>query len=672
MNPLLADETLPRFGDIRPEHVTPALDRLLADADAALQAAGIAAVAVDYDALACVLDLPVERLQRAWGTVSHLQSVIDTPALRAAHGANLPRVTAFMTRLAADERLYAKTRAIAASPAFATLAPARRKAVNDGLRDFELGGASLQGPPRERFAQIQARAALLSQRFGENLLDATDAWSLTVDAARLDGVPPDVVRAARDAAAADGQPGCKLTLHAPCRVPVLAYASDRALREAVYRAHAGLASDMGPAAWDNGPLMQELLALRQEEAALLGHANYAQVSLASKMAESPAQVTAFLRDLARRARPFAETELAELRRFARSALGIDDLQAWDRAFVSERLKQARHGVDDEALRPYFTEPRVLAGLFELVHDLFGVQVQAGRAPVWHPDVQFFRLEREGREIGAFYLDLHARPGKDAGAWMDEARARWHRPDGRLQTPLAYLVCNFAPPVGGRPALLTHDDVVTLCHEFGHGLHHLLTRVDERAVSGIAGVEWDAAELPSQFMENFAWEWQVLQRMSAHVDTGAPLPRALFDRLRAARQFQSGLHMLRGVEFALFDMRLHAEPDSTTRVAELARAVQDEIALVERPPGDRWPNAFSHVFDGGYAAGYYGYHWAEVLSADAFSAFEEQDLLLDPATGRRWRETVLEVGGSRPAMDSFVAFRGRAPRIDALLRHQGLA
>jgi oligopeptidase A len=671
MNALLADDGLPRFDAIEPAQVTPALDRLLADAEAALQAAGSDAVPADYDALERVLEVPVERLQRAWGLVGHLQAVTDTPQWRAAHADNLPRMTDFMTRLGADRALYAKTRALAASPGFDTLSPARRKAVADALRDFELGGAALEGAQRERFAQIQARAAELSQRFGENLLDATDAWSLVVDERRLAGVPADVVQAAREAAARDGQAGCRITLHAPSRVPVLAYAHDRALREAVFTAKASLASELGPAAWDNGPLMRELIELRQEEASLLGRASYADVSLAGKMADSPAQVTDFLRDLARRARPFAEAELAELREFARRELGIDELQAWDQTYASERLKQARLGVDDEALRPYFTEPQVLAGLFGLLHTLFDLEIRPGEAPVWHPLVRFYTVARGGTPVGAFYLDLHARAGKEAGAWMDEARSRWRRPDGRLQTPLAYLVCNFAPPVGGRPALLTHDDVVTLFHEFGHALHHLMTQVDERAVAGIAGVEWDAAELPSQFMENFAWEWPVLERLTAHVDTGEPLPRALFERLQATRRFHSGLHLLRGVEYALFDMRLHAEAGTAERVAEMARAVAQEIALLERPAFDRYPNGFSHLFDGGYAAGYYGYSWAEVLSADAFSAFEEHGLF-DAATGRRWREAVLEVGGSRPALDSFVAFRGREPRIDALLRHQGLA
>lgn len=670
MNPLLDEAEWPAFDAIRPEHVTPALDQLLADAEAALAAAGGPDVAADVDALARVLDLPVERLRRAWGHVAHLQQVADTPALRAAFGANQPRITDFMTRLGADAGLYAKTKAIAAAPGFEALPPARRKAVRDAVRDFELGGAALQGAARERFAAIQARAAELSRRFGENVLDATDAWALDLPADRLAGVPADVVQAAQAAAQAAGVEGCRLTLHAPCRIPVLATAEDRALRETVYRAHIRLASEFGPAEQDNGPLMQELLALRAEEAALLGRGNYAELSLTRKMAESPAQVLGFLRDLAGRARPFAETELAALREHARSACGIAELQPWDRNFVAEKLKHERLGVDDETLRPWFTLPRVLDGLFELLQRLFELRFIPEPAPVWHPDVQAFRVERGGQPVGGVYLDLCARAGKQSGAWMDEVRARWRRPDGALQRPQAHLVCNFAPPVGGRPSLLTHDDVVTLFHEFGHGLHHLLTQVDELALSGISGVEWDAAELPSQFMENFCWEWAVLQRLTAHVDSGEPLPRELFERLLGTRHFGSGLHVMRGVEFGLFDMRLHAEPDTAGRVAEIARAAADEAALQARLADDRWPNSLLHIFDGGYEAGLYGYQWAEVLSADAYSAFEEAGVF-DAATGARWREQVLETGGSRRAIDNFVAFRGRAPRLDALLRHQGL-
>jgi oligopeptidase A len=669
-NPLLAVDELPAFAAIRPEHVTPALDVLLAEAEAALSHAVGSQLPADYDALSLALDVPVERLRTAWGHVGHLQAVADTPELRAAYADNLPRVIDFSTRIGSDERLYAKYKAVACSPAAARLSPARRKALDDALRDFVLGGAELQGVARERFAVIQERCAALSQQFGEHVLDATDAFALSVQEDELTDVPTDVVQAARQAAQAAGIPGLRLTLQAPCYGPVLQYAANRALRETLYRAYTTRASEFGPPALDNSALMQELLALRQEEAALLGQPTFADLSLVAKMARSPQEVLNFVRDLARRARPFAERELAELRTFAARELGLPDLQAWDHAYVSEKLKQSRYAFSSQEVKQYFTEPRVLEGLFHLVETLFGVAIRADEAPVWHDSVRFYRVWRGSAPVAAFYLDLHARSGKQSGAWMDEARARWRRPEGGLQLPVAHLVCNFAPPVGDQPALLTHDDVITLFHEFGHGLHHMLTQVDELAVSGIAGVEGDAIELPSQFMENFCWEWEVLQRLSAHVQTGAPLPRALFDRMRAARHFGSGLALLRHCEYALFDMRLHSEPGTAAHVQALADAVCAEIQLMPAPDFRRYAHSFSHLFDGGYAAGYYGYAWAEVLSADAYSAFEEAGVF-DPATGQRFRETILEVGGSRPAMASFQAFRGREPRLDALLRHQGL-
>jgi oligopeptidase A len=670
MNPLLDFDDLPAFAAIRPEHVTPALDRLLADADAALARATSDAVPADYEAISAVLDVAVERLTRAWGAVGHLQAVADTPPLRAAYADNLPRITEFMTRLGADAGLYEKMKAVARGAE--RLTPARRKAVQDALRDFVLGGAELEGAARQRFAEIQDRLAELSQRFGEHALDATDRWSMFVETAELDGVPADVLAATRAAAEAEGRPGHKLTLHQPVLRPVLQYAKSRALRETVYRAEATRASEFGPPELDNTDVMREMVALRQEEAALLGHASFAHRSLVAKMADSPEQVLGFVRDLARRARAHAERDLAELEDYAARELGLLQLQAWDRPFASEQLKQARYAFSDDEVRQYFTEPRVLDGLFRLVETLFEVTIREAEASVWHDSVRFFHLERGGRPIAGFYIDLHARPGKESGAWMDDVRQRWARPDGRgLQLPVAHLVCNFAPPVGSRPALLTHDNVITLFHEFGHGLHHMLTRVDELALSGIAGVEWDAAELPSQFMENFCWEWEVVSRLSAHVDTGAPLPRPLFDKMRAARNFQSGLTMLRHCEFALFDMRLHLETNGADRIHALADDARREVAVVAAPDFLRYPNTFTHLFDGGYAAGYYGYAWAEVLSADAFSAFEEAGLF-DAATGRRYREAILEVGGSRPALESFVAFRGREPRLDALLRHQGMS
>ncbi len=671
MNPYLDDAELPDFAAMRPEHVGPALDVVLADADAALERAVGPEVAADYLALSAVLDVAVERLRRVWGHVCHLQSVADTPELRAAQAENLPRVTDFFTRLSSDQRLYTKYKAVAADPRAAQLAPARRKALADALRDFVLGGAELTGAARERFAAIQARAAEVSQTFGDHVLDANDAFVHLASEAEVEGIPADVLAAARERAEAAGRPGYALTLHLPCYLPVMQYAAHRPLRETMYRAYATRASELAAPERDNTPLMTELVALRQEAAALLGHASYAHLSLVPKMAESPAQVLAFVHDLARRARPFAERELAELRAFAASELGIADLEAWDRPFAAEKLKQQRYAFSNQEVKQYFTEPRVLEGLFRLVETLFGVAIREESAPVWHPGVRFFRLWRGAAPVAAFYLDLHARPGKQQGAWMNESRARWARPDGRLQLPVAHLVCNFAPPVGTQPALLTHDDVITLFHEFGHGLHHMLTQVDDYGVSGIAGVEWDACELPSQFMENFCWEWEVLERLSAHVDTGAPLPRALFDRLLAAKNFHNGLQMLRHCEFALFDMRLHLEPGQGERVDALAHEVAAELQPMRPPPFLRYPHTFTHLFVGSYAAGYYSYAWAEVLSADAYAAFEEAGLF-DAATGARYREAILESGGSRPALDSFKAFRGREPTLDALLRHQGLA
>ncbi len=670
-NPLLQHHELPPFDAIRPEQVAPAIDRLLAEADAALERVVSAEVPVDYDAMAAVLDVAVERLNAAWGHVSFLQSVADTPALRAAHAEQLPRVVDFHTRLGADDRLYAKYKALAASPAAKCLSAARQKALADALRDFVLGGAELQGDARARFAAIQERSAALSQTFGNHVLDATDAFALYLPEGSLAGVPADVVQAARSAAAAEGRDDCKLTLQMPCYIPLLQYADRRELREQMFRAYSTRASDLGAPEHDNSAVVSELLALRQEEAGLLGLGSYAHLSLVPKMAQSPEEVLKFLRDLARRARPHAERELAELREFAHGALGLAELQAWDRPYASEKLKQTRFSFSSAEVKQYFTLPRVLEGLFRLVETLFGVAIREEDAPRWHDSVRFFRVWRGSQPIAGFYLDLLARPGKGSGAWMSDARQRWQRPDGALQLPLAQLVCNFAPPVGDKPSLLTHDDLITLFHEFGHGLHHMLTQVDELALSGIAGVEWDACELPSQFMENFCWEWEVLQRLTAHVDTGQPLPRALFDRMVAARHFQSGLRMVRHCEYALFDMRLHLEKGSEARVLDLMREVSAEVAPMAPPPFVRYPLSFTHLFDGGYAAGYYGYAWAEVLSADAFSAFEEAGVF-DPATGERFRANILETGGSRPAMESFKAFRGREPQLDALLRHQGLA
>ncbi|MBV8500208.1 MAG: M3 family metallopeptidase [Paucibacter sp.] len=666
-NPLLSQDALPHFAQIKPEHIAPAIQQLLAAADAALAQSTAAQTPADYDTLLRTLDLPCERLGVAWGAVGHLNAVANTPELREAYNAMLPAVTEFYTRLGASEALYAKYKAMDISKQ----SPARQQVLRHALRDFVLGGAELQGDAKTRFAAIQERSAELAQQFSEHVMDATDGFALYASAEQLRGVPADVVTAALAAAQGEGKDGHKITLHFPSYMPVMQYAEDRALREQLYRAYATRASEFGAANLDNSALMQELLMLRQEEAQLLGHANFAETSLVAKMAHEPAQVLDFLRDLARRARPFAAKDLAELRAFAAAELGLDELQAWDVPYASEKLKLARYAFSDEEVRPYFTAPRVLAGLFEIIERLFDVKIVEDQAEVWHESVKFYRLDRDGQLVGQFYLDLYARTGKRPGAWMDDVRGRWARPDGQLQTPVAQLVCNFMAPVGDKPALLTHDDVTTLFHEFGHGLHHLLTQVDERGVAGISGVEWDAVELPSQFMENFCWEWEVLQKLTAHVDTGETLPRALFDKMTAAKNFQSGLQTLRQVEFALFDMRLHAEPGTETRIQAVIDDTRREVAVLIPPPFNRMQHSFSHIFAGGYAAGYYSYKWAEVLSADAWSAFEEEGVF-NPATGRRYLHNILEMGGSRDAIDNFKAFRGREPEIDALLRHQGMS
>jgi len=687
-NPLLDFTDLPRFDAIAPGHVLPAVEALLATADAALETVTAPDFPANWKRLASVLDVATERLGRAWGAVSHLNAVADTPELRAAYNAALPKVTEFWTRLGADERLYAKYKAM--DPA--QLTPEQAQAHKNAMRGFVLGGAELQGAAKERFAAIQERQAELSQKFSENALDATDAYAYYATAEELDGVPDDVKAATRAAAEAEGKDGHKITLKLPCYLPVMQFGRHRALRERLYRAYGTRASDQaeGDAVkFDNSALIREILALRQEEAELLGHRDFATVSLVPKMADSPEQVVKFLRELAAKAHPYAEQDLADMRTFAAEQLGLTDPQAWDWPYIGEQLRQARYAYSEQDVKPYFTAPKVLDGLFHIVETLFEVSIRPDTAPVWHPGVQFFRIERTGHGtgdgapqlVGQFYLDPGARNGKRGGAWMDDVRARWLRPDNaQLQTPVAHLVCNFAEGMNGKPPLLTHDDVITLFHEFGHGLHHMLTQVNERDVSGISGVEWDAVELPSQFMENFCWEWDVLKRMTAHVDTGEPLPRELFDKMLAAKNFQSGLQTLRQIEFALFDMLLHSAdaPRNADGVdfMGLLQRVRDEVAVIQPPAYHRMAHTFSHIFAGGYAAGYYSYKWAEVLSADAYAAFEEaaqaSGTTLDTATGRRYRTAVLEAGGSRPAMDSFKAFRGREPQIDALLRHQGMA
>lgn len=673
-NPLLDFSDTPLFDRIQPEHVSPAIDVLLADAQAALDKVTARDFPASWCGISAVLDVATEKLGRAWGAVSHLNAVADSPELRAAYNAALPVITEFYTRLGADEALYAKYKAIDVS----ALNTEQKQAHKYAMRNFVLSGAELVGAAKERFAKIQERQAELSQKFSENALDATDAFAYYATESELSGAPVDVIDTARELAKAEGKDGYKLTLKMPCYLPVMQFATSSALREVLYRAYSTRASDQAPAEFskfDNSDVIQEILALRLEESRLLGYNNFGEVSVVAKMAKSPDEVITFLRDLARRARPFAEKDVADLRAFAAEHLSLSDPQPWDFPYIAEKLKEARYSFSEQEVKQYFTAPKVLAGLFKIIETLFEVAIRPDTAPVWKPGVQFFRMERAGQLVGQFYLDQPARTGKRGGAWMDDVRARWLRPDtGTLQTPVAHLVCNFADGVGGKPALLTHDDVTTLFHEFGHGLHHMLTQINERDVSGISGVEWDAVELPSQFMENFCWEWDVLKHMTAHVDTGEPLPRALFDKMLAAKNFQAGMQTLRQVEFSLFDMLLHTSHNPTADVMALLNEVRQEVAVIKAPPYSRTAHTFSHIFSGGYAAGYYSYKWAEVLSADAYAAFEEAAALGAPQveTGRKYREAILEAGGSRPAMESFKAFRGREPSIDALLRHQGMA
>jgi oligopeptidase A len=682
-NPLLDFSGYAQFDAIQPEHVTPALDKLLADASRLVTELEAPMAEVTWDNFVEPLESATEKLGRAWSVVGHLNSVMDTPALRATYNENQPRLVEFWTSLGQNLALFEKYKALQASPAFASLSAARRKVVDNAVRDFRLSGAELADDKKERFAEIQEKQAMLTTRFSENVLDATNDFALFVeDEAELSGLPADVKQAARAAAEKDGKPGYKFTLHFPSYFPVLQYADNRALREKIYRANATKASELGvKPEWDNSGNIDQILQLRKEEAQLLGYVNFAEVSLVAKMAKSPSEVIAFLEDLGQRARPFGQKDYEELKTFAREKLGLDELKAWDSTYASEKLREQRYAFSEQEVKQYFPEPKVVGGLFQVAQQLFGVQIKPDNAPVWHKDVKFFRIERDGQLVGQFYLDLYARAGKRGGAWMDDARARRLTAQG-VQTPIAYLVCNFTEPavVDGvtKPALFTHDEVITLFHEFGHGLHHMLTQVDEVGVSGISGVEWDAVELPSQFMENFCWEWDVLQQLTAHAETGEPLPRALYDKMIAAKNFQSGLQMLRQVEFSLFDMLIHHEYEvgGQQSVQQLLDSVRDRIAVIRPPEFNRFQHSFSHIFAGGYAAGYYSYKWAEVLSADAYSAFEEAAAssgnVISLETGRRFQQEILAVGGSRPAIESFKAFRGREPSIDALLRHSGMA
>ncbi len=691
-NPLLSfGRGIAQYDQVKPEQIAPAIEFLLSGCEAAVTKAIDPKTPASWNDLAEPLEDATEQLGRSWGVVSHLNAVADTPELRAAYGAMLPKVTAFFASLGQNLELYKRYKEIKASAEFAKLSPEQQKVIDNSLRDFRLGGAELADDQKPRFTQIQDEQAALAKAFSDHILDATDSFiHLVSSQADLIGLPEDAIAAAADTAKQKGLEGWAFTLHFPSYYPVQQYSQNRSLRRLLYEAYVTRASELAPQyskgniEWDNTHNMIEQLRLRDEEARMLGFDNYAALSLAPKMARDVSEVDSFLTDFAKRARPFAQKDWNELQEFARSLGLVDGIEPWDMAFISERLKHERYAFSENELKQYFPLPKVLDGLFKVIQTLFSVNIQPASLPIWHPSVQSFEIRNANNQIIAyFYLDPYARSGKRGGAWMDDARGRRLLANGEIQAPVAYLVCNFAAPVevNGqlRQPTITHDDVITLFHESGHGLHHLLTQVGALGVSGINGVEWDAVELPSQFMENFCWEWEVLQQMTAHVDTGLPLPRDLYNKMLSAKNFQNGLTTMRQLVFSLTDWRLHSQFDAQTAqgqaVLDLAREINNQFHVIPQATISRWPNTFSHIFAGGYAAGYYSYKWAEVLSADVYSAFEEaakqKGTVLDAETGKRYRKEILEVGGSRPAAESFKAFRGRPPQIDALLRHGGL-
>lgn len=672
MNPLLNITDLVDFSAVRPEHIAPAIETLSARLKDTIAKVTAPQTPATWDAVVAPLNAAMRDFERAWGVAGHLKSVVDTPALREAFNAQLPAVTQLFIDLSQNEALFGKYKAMAASDDFKQLSPVRRRIIEREIRDFRLSGADLPQDKRARVKAIGEKLSMVSQKFGENLLDATNAWEMIItDQDRLKGLPQDALDLLAANAKNAGKDGWRLTLQIPSYLPVMQYCEDRELRETLYRAYSTRASEFDGGKYDNADLMVQMLKLRHEEAVLLGFNNYAEASLATKMADTPAQVIDFLRTIARRAKPYAERDMQELRAYAAEHLNLSDMKPWDMAFVSEKLRQARYSYSDQTVKQYFTEPTVFAGLFKLAETLYGIDIRQAQASTWHPDVKYFEVFRNDEQIASFYADLYAREGKRSGAWMNNERIR-EDIDGTIVTPVAYLVCNFAPGVNGRPATMTHDDVTTLFHEFGHCLHHLLTEQTETAVSGINGVEWDAVELPSQFMENFAWEWDVVKGLTHHVETGETLPRELFDKMLAAKNYEAGMGTVRQIEFALFDMLLHSNFDpEKEKILDLLDAVRQEVAVSIPPSYNRFPNSFGHIFAGGYSAGYYSYKWAEVLSADAFSAFEETGIL-NPETGNRFKSEILARGSSRDAMDNFVAFRGREPKIDALMRHNGMS
>ena len=692
-NPLISfGRGICAYSEVKPTDIEPAIDFLLKQAEEAVAHAIDPGTPASWYDLLEPLEDATEALSRSWGVISHLNSVADTPELRAAYGDMMPKVTAFFSSLGQNLALYQKFKELSQSSGYAKLSIAQKKVIENSLRDFRLGGAELSDTDKPRFSEIQDEQALLGKAFSDHVLDATDNFvHVITDKSELKGLPEDTIAAAADLAQQKKLQGWAFSLHFPSYYPVMQYSENRSLRRLMYEAYVTRASELAPEfskgklEWDNTSNMLEQLKLRDEEAQMLGFSNYAALSLVPKMASSVEEVDTFLSNFAQKAKPFALKDWQELSEFAKSELSIvDGLEPWDVAFASERLKQERYSFSENELKQYFPLPKVLDGLFGVIQTLFAVKIEAANLPTWHVDVQSFSVKNTENQIVAyFYLDPYARPGKRGGAWMDDARGRRELPNGDIQVPVAYLVCNFAPPVKVdgvlRQPTITHDDVITLFHESGHGLHHLLTQVSALGVSGINGVEWDAVELPSQFMENFCWEWEVLEKMTAHAETGKPLPKELFNKMLAAKNFQNGYMTLRQIVMSLTDWRLHASFDPKNAqgqaVLDLSRNIADQFNVIPQPTLTRWINTFSHIFAGGYAAGYYSYKWAEVLSADVYAAFEESAKLtgsvLNAETGKRYRTEILEVGGSRPATESFKAFRGREPNIDALLRHGGL-
>ena len=692
-NPLLNFSDLPHFADIETRHIAPAVQELLDRSCSIVERVLSDSSETTWLNFVQPMTDAHEQLSRAWGQVSHLNSVMNNPELREAYNSTLPIVTKYYAGLAQNQALYEKFKKLHNSSEFKNLSCAQKMIVENELRDFQLGGAELKSEQKKRFLNIQEELSALTSRFSDNLLDATNDFILHIEnVEEVSGIPDDVLQTAKETAKKDGVSGWKFTLHAPSYQPIMQYADNRELRRKMYQAYSTRASEVGANAethsgckvdWDNTSLIRKILELRKEEALLLGFNSYAEVSLASKMASTPKQVLEFLSDLAVKAKPYAKNDLEMLQRFASDQVGLEDLEAWDLAYISEKLRVDRYAFSDEEIKKYFPESKVLEGMFGLVKDLYQISITSskeGLGPqLWHPDVKFFSIKDTNEKlIGQFYIDLYARPGKQGGAWMDDAINR-RRIENNIQTPVAYLNCNFAKPVNMngqiRPALFTHDEVITLFHEFGHGLHHLLTQVEELGVSGINGVEWDAVELPSQYMENFCWEWDVLSGMTQHIDSGASLPRELFDKMIAAKNYQSGLQMLRQIEFSLFDMHLHFDfsLEEGKTALDLLDSIRKKVAVIIPPEFNRFPNSFSHIFAGGYAACYYSYKWAEVLSADAYSMFEEStEGTINRRVSTRFRDEILAVGGSRKALESFIALRGREPKIDALLQHCGMA